>query len=190
MQKHPTSQQVRTVIDNFKKVLPIANGHKFMLDMGCPYIYKEENIVKEESCGTPMCHGGWYAAATLQDKMKEVSLDTGARFGRRQYFMDYNNGAEQMAIDLGFTQTDDGEYENFEGKMIKETIEARTHLRDWASENPQIWGNRNGEDMFHSKDAFETEGSDGAESLQDIVDFWEKVYERIVALEKEVANVN
>lgn len=75
---NPTSEQFKKVINNFIKILPQARfkGH---LDM-------EEADVEINVCGTPMCHGGWYAVAS--------------KVGIRPDFAD---GANAMAVDLGFS---------------------------------------------------------------------------------------
>lgn len=72
---NPTSAQLKTVISNFDRVLPHATfkGHMKM----------RERVIDPE-CGSPMCHGGWYAASA------------------KQGFDDYTEGAGLMAKDLGF----------------------------------------------------------------------------------------
>lgn len=73
--KHPTSEAVLNVINNFKKVLPLAKRYDH-LDMKAISV-----------CGTIHCHGGWYAVATC-DLRKIEDL----------YF---THGVVQMEIDLG-----------------------------------------------------------------------------------------
>lgn len=74
--KNPSSAQLKTIIENFDKVLPHAefDGHMKM---------RETEI--DPKCGTPMCHGGWYAAAA-----------------EANHFDHYSEGADLMANDLGF----------------------------------------------------------------------------------------
>lgn len=155
--KTPTSQQVQTVIDNFKKVLPIANGHSWMLDMGEGRVWTKVECDEKNICGTPMCHAGWYATAEMDRIKKQYANDP-------NWYPTYDEGAEAMAKDLGF----EDEYE----------------LQKWANDNEIIWGNDTGYEMFNSKFAFATtKRHRGAESLQDIVDHWEEVRDRIIALE-------
>lgn len=73
--KNPTSKQFKAIIDNFDKVLPLAafEGHMKM---------RETDI--DNQCGTPMCHGGWYAVAC------------------KPTLHHYTQGANLLAHDLGF----------------------------------------------------------------------------------------
>lgn len=77
--KHPTKAQVQTVIDNLVKAAEMAEGD-------CPIDMMEGEVKRIHPCGSPMCHGGWYALATLQ----------GAGY------VYYHDGATRMAEHLGF----------------------------------------------------------------------------------------
>lgn len=82
----PTKQQFQTVIDKLDGVLPLSlfECHLNMSAVGVP-------SSKKEVCGTPMCHGGWYAAASgLFRNSNNVNKAT------------YNDGANVLANDLGF----------------------------------------------------------------------------------------
>lgn len=187
MQKNPTSQQVQVVLDNFAKVLPIANGHEDLLDMTEGHVIKTSKIrrASETECGTPMCHGGWYAVAVLEKLQEnygekiivfdEIEAIHVRKEGKQFAFIDYNEGAEQMAKDLGFDDKID--------------------LMNWADENNEIWGNYCGSDIFSSSAAFKDPDTGvRAKSLNDIVKHWERVRDRLIALEaqpkEEVANGN
>ena len=76
----PTSKQILTVINNFKKVLPLAT-REWHLNMS-------ETRVNNcgHKCGTIHCHAGWYAIAKNLHEKREVS---------------FTHGAIQMSIDLG-----------------------------------------------------------------------------------------
>lgn len=80
----PTKAQWQIVIDNFKKVLPLAeknsNRHLDMM----------ETIVKNpyHTCGTIHCAGGWYAIATCNLESRESIY--------------YQAGVNNMVEDLGF----------------------------------------------------------------------------------------
>lgn len=72
----------------------------------------------------------------------------------------FEDGAERMAHDLGFDMIYD--------------------LKDWARENPLLWGNENGIFMFRDPSAFESKDRpEGATSLSDIADHWEEVSDRL-----------
>lgn len=75
----PTKKQVQKVIDNFKKVLPMAIKDNHLMMM-------EGDVNMQHKCGTVHCHGGWYAIAVCN--LKEP--------------LDFTAGANRMAQDLGF----------------------------------------------------------------------------------------
>lgn len=78
------SKNVLKVINNFKKVLPLAT-RKRHLDMEMWRVNMHGH-----KCGTVHCHGGWYAVATGSPK-KEMNFQTGTR---------------KMAKHLGFKDED------------------------------------------------------------------------------------
>lgn len=80
MRIHPLASQVLTVINNFKKVLPMAKREDH-LNMGCT------SVNRSHECGTVHCHGGWYAISVLDVENKLLS---------------YTDGADRLAKDLGF----------------------------------------------------------------------------------------
>lgn len=82
MTNHPTPQQVQTVIDNLELANKMAK-YDAKVNM-----YNGE--VDINLCGTPMCHGGWYAIV---------------RGGNS-----YTKGSSHMADDLGFEHFEDLEY--------------------------------------------------------------------------------
>lgn len=70
----PTQEGFQTVIDNFKKALEPGKR---------PRINMADGLV--HSCGSPMCHGGWYAAVNGYDETYTFQV-----------------GANLMATHLGF----------------------------------------------------------------------------------------
>jgi hypothetical protein len=79
---NPTKKQWQKVIDNFKKVLPLAIREDH-LNMSEARVNEKDN-----QCGTVHCVGGWYAVATLDTKSNLLS---------------FSDGADEMAKHLGFT---------------------------------------------------------------------------------------
>lgn len=75
----------------------------------------------------------------------------------------YQDGANKMAQDLGF-------------KHMSE-------LSEWAMQNPELWGNESGSNMFASKHAFLTDKEFGATCLEDIIEHWRGVYQRLLVKE-------
>lgn len=75
----PTKQQWQTVIDNIKKVLPLAilENHLNMM---------ETSVNVDHMCGTIHCFAGWYAVAVLDTTTP----------------LNYGMGGDKVAADLGF----------------------------------------------------------------------------------------
>lgn len=74
--------------------------------------------------------------------------------------LDFFDGIQELAKDLGF--------------------ENGLKLKLWGASNPKIWGNKNARDMFSNKVAFVSNTRpEGAKTLQNIVDHWEEVYNRL-----------
>jgi hypothetical protein len=133
-----TKAQVQTVIDNFRKVLPLTVQEN--------HLAMHQGAVNTDGykCGTIHCHAGWYAIAAC-DISKPLM---------------FVHGSHQLAQDLGFAH--------------------HLHLRLWARDNPEIWGNEHGTQMFIDKQAFESESRlEGAQNLQDIIDHWSEVQSRL-----------
>ena len=114
----------------------------------------EVAVVKSSThkCGTIHCVAGWYAAANIKRKyLVDIFKD-------RDY-VGFLNGADLMAKDLGMEDSHD--------------------LIDWADENPEIWGNEEGQHMFYEKYAYNHEGFSG------VIKHWEEVLERIIKIENK-----
>ncbi len=78
--KNPTKEQVQLIIDTFESVKELSNKEcRVNMMEGC----------LDTSCGSPMCHGGWYAVARLDLYSKKTTRD-------------FVSGANKMAKDLGF----------------------------------------------------------------------------------------
>jgi hypothetical protein len=79
----PTKTRWNTVIDNLKKILPLAS-EEGQLDM-------HEHRVQHAcyKCGTIHCVGGWYAIAAYD-------------LINNPFEMGFSTGADRMALDLGF----------------------------------------------------------------------------------------
>jgi hypothetical protein len=105
----------------------------------------------KHECGTIHCVAGWYAVANLHRKEIKAGIKEG--LVRRE------DGANLMANDLGF------EY----GYV----------LAIWAEDNPKIWGNEDGDEMFESELSYDDEGFDG------VISQWELVRDNLIELKKE-----
>lgn len=107
-------------------------------------------------CSTVLCHAGWY----MQTIAKEKRVGT------------VYTGIKAMSLALGFSGNCLGVGDN--------------DICYWAKRNKDVWGNESAGVMFSDKMAFlhPTKRPNGAKSLQDIIDHWEEVYERVLALEQ------
>jgi hypothetical protein len=144
--KNPTVEQVNFVIDKLKLVRNKANEEgAFNMNNWCVYSkrYKYE-------CGTVHCAGGWYAVANLNRKFIKNKFNQGR--------VDFTDGANLMAYDLGFRNGD--------------------YLRNWAKGNPKIWDNENGYAMFNDELAYNNSGFEG------VIAQWELVKQNLIELEK------
>jgi hypothetical protein len=138
----PTRKQWQVVIDNLYKILPLTfESGKGHLNMG-------EGLVndRDHPCCTVHCVGGWYAIATLDVDNESV---------------DFRDGANRMALDLGFDGSNKIYYPE------KYLLEA------WAIRNPLIWGNKYGTYMFYDRRAYDLAGS-----IAEVINFLEAVKQR------------
>jgi hypothetical protein len=134
----PTKAHWQVVIDKLKSILPMAK-HESNFDMG------QGRVNCFHKCGTVHCVGGWYAIASGLHNMGPV---------------DYEDGADFMAADLGF-------------KQLHPSVEAKELLRDWAYENCHIWGNHSGYSMFSDEAAYGY-----AKDMQGVITYLEGVKDR------------
>lgn len=93
-------------------------------------------------CGTTHCHAGAYLIGAIEIEKWE--------------YYDYGEGADLMALNLGF--------DNWR------------LLAYWAKQNPNIWDNHFGDFMFCDAVAF-----DDAENVSEIAAWWRAVGDRIKA---------
>jgi hypothetical protein len=127
--KNPTVEQVEFVIKKLQSVIEQA-GREGAFDITETSVYSKEH---KYECGTVHCVGGWYAFANLRRKFITDKFKKG--------FVDFRDGAELLANDLGF----DNAYA----------------LKCWARDNPRIWGNSVGYCMFSETYAYDDTGFDG-----------------------------
>lgn len=132
----PTKAQFQTVIDNLKRAVNeygATSEDEFDMSEG------QTSNDYGTMCGTVHCIGGWYAIATLQPFNGRVS---------------YVDGANQMALDLGFKD--------------------HFALKDWAHLNSITWGNDYGYAMFSDEAAY-----NNARSLPQAINHLEAVRYRL-----------
>lgn len=79
-----------------------------------------------------------------------------------------------------------GAYADQMGKMLG--LGDSNALEEWASENPLIWGNQWGDEMFGSSEAFGE--FNGEVTLQEIADHWYGVATRLAAIEKAIETID
>ena len=153
---NPTSEQVRKVA----KVLRDAHARgNRVVDMNESGFRNDEGLLLRDAnealaCGTIACHAGHYAIEKFLIGEAEVDWK----------FADYIDGAWMMASDLGFG-------------------DSRYELIEWARENPEIWGNEYGYEVFSELDAFVVDDYEGDFTLLHIAKHWDGVADRLEQLE-------
>lgn len=139
----------------------IADTFQFLATARMGHVDIEEFRVPavEHICGSSACHGGWFQVAAAPVRNPQAR-----GFGALEYqaITSYSDGAELMARELGM------------GNM--------RILEEWAHHNPNIWGNKNGGDMFTGDRAF-TKGP--PPTLGKIARHWYGVGARLEQLEKK-----
>ena len=138
MTKHPTSEAMFEVVRVLERVArPTRRYGTVELDMDEAFVGTDHH-----PCGSPVCFAGGYLMGLYWDR-KSKTLDSEKNIPLQKHVaylhssgrgIEYNAGTEEMAKALGFT----GERE----------------LRDWAFDNPDIWGTSHGHKMFFSEKAF------------------------------------
>lgn len=87
MKRHPTKAQVQVVIDTLTEALPFSR--KLIKQKSYDVAMLHSTI--DKTCGSPMCHAGWYASIrALKHGAKPVN---------------FKSGAYMIAKDLGFKST-------------------------------------------------------------------------------------
>ncbi len=116
----------------------------------------EMGNTNKPSCGTPGCHAGLISIVAkdlpeLQDIYECLYF---LQWNIRGSRYEYSIWADALAVFLGFKNMRD--------------------LRDWAKDNPKLWGNRSGYNLFCSRLAFI---DDAYEQLthRDIINHWKQV---------------
>jgi len=100
------------------------------------------------ACGTVHCVGGWYIAYEY--------MVTKTPTPKTEY-IGFGDGVKIMAKDLGFGE---GDYDD--------------RLQSWAKDNPEIWGNSFGYNMFSSSTAYNQ-----AKNLSEVVEWFKGVQSRL-----------
>ncbi len=116
----------------------------------------EMGNTNKPSCGTPGCHAGLISIVAKElPKLQEIY--------ERLYFLqwnirgsryEYSIWADALAEFLGFKNMRD--------------------LRDWAKDNPKLWGNRSGYNLFCSRLAFIDDAYKQLTHI-DIINHWKQV---------------
>ena len=143
--EHPRPYRLRKVAEQFRKFAKIETNK---LEFSCTSAPTPEAAKTNIGCGTVACHAGWAVPALIN--IKAFSLDDKPdSSGRYLEYASFITGGSGLGIYL-FDQNRDGYPEK--------------HLDIWASENPSLFGGKNGYMMFapHGSKAFvqnvETDG--------------------------------
>jgi hypothetical protein len=117
------------------------------------------------ACGTPGCHAGLISIVAeslpeLQEIYKPLYSLECESVGKKKNHYIFSVWSSALAIFLGF------KYDN--------------ELEVWAGENPRLWGNNRGYDMFCSRLAFTNELYKQL-THRDIINHWKQVLKNIEA---------
>ncbi len=149
--------------------------------------------VWRERCKTVACHGAWTAISILsQDKpswtwIEENETESTLLINGQR--IPFANGSALLSAFLFSGPPDD--LETLCQRIRNETgLKRALHdrLRQWAANNPDLWGNKYGNRMFDAKIAFTGKPRSAARiTTQDIARHWSGVADRIKAHEREAA---
>ncbi len=121
--------------------------------------------INEPLCGTPCCHAGLISivAKDLPELQDIYNYNDDYRTYEDNY--EYDIWADTLAEFLGFVDM--------------------CCLRDWVRDNPKLWGNKFGQDMFYYPSAFV--GDSGKKLTHiDIINHWKQVLANIEKRGKEM----
>ena len=162
---HPTSEAARAVAATFDEA---ARLDKAEVNMHYASAYRESGFLGF-GCKTVACHGGWYETV---HQMRRADVADPTQLGRRgdklrehgsSTTIHFSDGAMRMASDLGF--------------------ESMAELAEWAGENPALWGNGHGAEMFFAPFAF---GQHNNRFGMDVLaSHWHGVADRLAQREKQ-----
>ena len=115
---------------------------------------------KEPTCGTPGCHAGLISIVAKklpeleETHLKVFKIHFKAYKEIKQDLYVYSIWADALAEFLGFKGEED--------------------LEAWARDNPKLWGNKFGRDMFMTAVAF-TDDTNKHLTHRDIINHWKQV---------------
>ena len=159
-----------------------------------PKVLMRATDVWQEECGTCACHAGHYLLA----KCLLGENESGYTLRRRHDVLDdslflvddqdeptcWSTGATAMAIDLGF------------GHPTTKHFGPAVQLMNWAQNNPDLWGNTKGHQLFNNPSAFFTPSSPVdvhppyQVTIEQIIDHWKGVAKRLQAREQSNQSAN
>ena len=190
---HPTSEAILAMVARLERVQQLYPETAVRMMQGHARVQFYSTDL--HPCGTTACHAGYYILAryheleAADDPRKddfsfssrgaveytggELVVQKGDEPKRLQ--CSFLWGADWMASDLGFSDEPQTIPEaHFGPSRLEEDL---TH---WAVAHPELWGNPNGDAMFCGDEAFGwSERTKPRPVLQDIIDHWRGVAERV-----------
>jgi hypothetical protein len=120
----------------------------------------EMGNTNKPTCGTPGCHAGLISIVAeelpeLQEIYERIFF---SHWNLKYSHYEYTIWADALAEFLGFSEEKD--------------------LECWAKDNPKIWGNKYGYDMFSARLAF-TDDKSKHLTHRDIINHWKQVLKNI-----------
>ena len=149
-----TSEKIKNVVKKFERILPLIDDQDAVDMTETKVSVPMSKRRRGHYCGTVHCHAGWYALACEWDGGSPHLGDD------PDHVVDYRHGVRLLKRDLGAAPD------------------------VWAEENPDIWGNDWGGEMFGSAVAFGGPDGDPTLTVRKIVDHWKGVAGRMEAVER------
>ena len=116
------------------------------------YNHEEPNL-----CGTAACHAGWFELYDRSGNVADMGFQANSMDTDDVDYFEFERGAEKISDFLG--------------------IEDPDQLEKWARENPDKWGNHNGDCIFSEDCAFGV--GEETVTLEQIGQHWIEVGKRL-----------
>lgn len=177
---HPPPNKLRRLGRLFKKAAELRPHSQVNMDRA--------SLQEDMTCQTTACHAGWAFILLWPHLPKRAA----ARFEAQEVGV-YEKTRIWVILDQEGDQMSDADYDAgtwsidqfLFGEATHEPWEGSTLFRDWAHENPELWGNDRGEDMYCDARAFEVETGEflcGDPDLDHIARFYLAVADRVEAV--------
>jgi hypothetical protein len=151
-QIHPNWEKVLELANFFQMIELRTNGNAPVNMMATKPLNFTEHTTEEAMCGSPACHAGWFGVFFNDEHST------------------FSSYSEKMTELVGLPHPN------------AYLCGFSSGLGVWANNNPKLWGNKNGDEMFSTVMAFGKKDGDVI-TMQDIATHWYGVAERLYDLQ-------